>query len=105
MIPTADVFWIVSKDSDVHAAFTRYGARALATRLGVSPQTVYNWLDGSRIPDTTFARACEVVGMSPPMLTMWDKARNDGAVMREFKWTGGIIKKRPGRPRKVAPVA
>lgn len=101
MIPTADVYWMIRNDDEMGNAITAYGARRLAADLQVSPQTVYNWLNGARIPDASFARACTLVGMTPPLVTMWDKARNDGAVLREFKWTGGIIKKRAGRPRKV----
>ena len=99
----AEIFWTLTPDDDAHKALSAMGCRAVAAAVNVSPQTVCNWLNGARIPDASFARACEAANIRQPMLTVRDLRRNGGAVMREFKFTGGMVKKSAGRPRKSRP--
>ena len=98
-----EIFWTLSPDDDAYKALAAIGVRRLAALVNVSPQTVCNWLNGGRIPDASFARACEAANLRQPMLTVRDLRRNGGAVMREYKFTGGIVKKSAGRPRKSKP--
>lgn len=100
MIATAEIFWTLSPDDDAHKALSAMGCRVVAAAVNVSPQTVCNWLNGARIPDASFARACEAANITQPMLRVRDIRRNGGAVMREYNFTGGIVKKSAGRPRK-----
>lgn len=106
MRPEITVTWSVC--GKFRDAMRAHGLRGIAALCNVSPQTACNWASGAPMPDWAMGTICNAIGWSRPLLRYQALAAPDGvppgSTGARIDWTGGIVKKRPGRPRKSPPV-
>lgn len=86
-----NVNWNLNPDCELALAMREHGVRRLAVLLGVSPQTVSNWLAGKTMPDDALRRVCAEIRFTPPGVTMRQRAGNDPP---RLDWTDAVRRKR-----------
>lgn len=108
MIASVTVTWTVPSDGEFARAMRAHGLRRIAQDCEVSPQTACNWAAGTTIPDWAMGRICAAIGWSRPMLRYRQLpppgSASPGLTVAEMDYTGGIIRKKAGRPRKATPI-
>lgn len=109
MIANVVVTWNVESAGEFSAAMRAHGLRKIAQDCEVSPQTACNWASGTPIPDWAMGRICAAIGWHRPMLRYRQLpppgSASPGVAVAEMDFTGGIIRKKAGRPRKAPTVA
>lgn len=73
--PIVEVSWTINPDSVFAAAIRHRGVRSIAAEVGVSPQTVSNWLRFGPVGDTHMDALCRLLDWPTPSVS----ARSAGA--------------------------
>lgn len=67
--PTVSVSWRINPEGELSAAMRGHGVRLLAHEVGVSPQTVSNWIAGSvAMDDSDLVAVCHRIGVRAPSI-------------------------------------
>jgi transcriptional regulator with XRE-family HTH domain len=94
--PTVNVCWRINPDSELSALLRGYGVRRLAGEVGVSPQTVSNWVSGSvTMEDADLVKVCARVGVRVPNVRYAQGAPTAGTrAAPRLRFVDAMIRKR-----------
>lgn len=112
MSPNVAVSWTLDADDQIHVGIREFGIRRMAAVVGVSPQTVANWVSGTPMPDSAMLVVCETLGLESPLVRARDVKARPGLRHTRVDFHDGVVRKLGrlrgrrvyGEPRRLAQI-